>query len=85
MQESSNDIDAMILEEKRISASECHGEAWAAGIMAGIESEIIAETAITTAIGELQREFGEDAVLELIDRIREQVIQGAFDPDIRRH
>ena len=46
MQHSANDIDAMILEEKRISATECHDEAWAAGLLAGIEPEIIAETAV---------------------------------------
>lgn len=85
MQHTANDIDAMIREEKRISATECHDEAWAAGLMAGIEPEIIAETAIVIALEELHRDSGEQAVLSLLDRMREQALNGAFDPDSRRH
>jgi hypothetical protein len=85
MQENGSDIEAMILEEKRISAAECHDEAWAAGILAGIEPDIIAEMAIATALSALHRDAGEQAVLAMLDRIRDQVIQGDFDPDMRLH
>ena len=85
MQGSANDIDAMIREEKRISATECHDEAWAAGLMAGIEPEIIAETAVAIALEELHRDSGEQAVLALLERMREQALNDGFDPDIQRH
>ncbi|PHP68279.1 hypothetical protein CSC94_06415 [Zhengella mangrovi] len=85
MQHSANDIDAMILEEKRISATECHDEAWAAGLLAGIEPEIIAETAVVIALEELHRDSGEEAVLALLERMREQALNGSFDPNLSRH
>ena len=44
-------IDAMIREEKRLTAVESQTEAWAEGLSAGIEPEIIAEALIATAIG----------------------------------
>ncbi|MBZ0164449.1 MAG: hypothetical protein K8H74_17280 [Notoacmeibacter sp.] len=85
MQDVQNDIDALIREEKRLSAIECHDEAWTAGLLAGIEPDIIAETAISTALSELQREMGEDAAAALLDRMRDKLLGGEFCPDTRRH
>ena len=42
MEHAVNDIDALVREEKRLTAVESHSEAWAEGLSAGIEPEIIA-------------------------------------------
>lgn len=80
-----NDIDAMIREEKRLTAVESHNEAWADGISAGIEPEIMAEAALTTALGELLRTSGDAAALALLERMRERVEAGDFDVYQSRH
>jgi hypothetical protein len=79
------DLDALVREEKRLTAVENHSEAWAEGLSAGIEPEIIAEAAMTTALAELLRASGEPAVLALIERMRDRVIAGEFEPDQQRH
>ncbi len=85
MEHSAIDIDAMVREEKRLTAVENHNEAWAEGLSAGIEPEIIAEAALETAFGEMLRSQGETAALALIERMREKVIAGAFEPQRLRH
>ncbi|KQZ13026.1 MULTISPECIES: hypothetical protein [unclassified Mesorhizobium] len=85
MEHSFSDIDALVREEKRLTAVESHNEAWAEGLSAGIEPEIIAEAALETAFAEMLRANGETAALALLDRMREKVIAGAFDPDQLRH
>ena len=59
---------------------ESHNEAWAEGLSAGIEPEIIAEAALTTAFAELLRSAGEKAALALLERMRDRVIAGEFAP-----
>ena len=56
MEQSFTDLDALVREEKRLTAVENHSEAWAEGLSAGIEPEIIAEAALTTALAELLRD-----------------------------
>jgi hypothetical protein len=85
MDRSVSDIDALIREEKRLTALESQSEAWAEGISAGIEPEILAEAALSTAFAELLRSGGENAALALLDRMRERVIAGEFEPDLVRH
>lgn len=85
MVQPASDIDAMIREEKRLTAEESHNEAWAEGLSAGIEPDIIAEAALNTAFAELQRTSGERAALALLDRMRERVISGEFEPSRLRH
>ena len=80
-----SDLDALVREEKRLTAEENHCEAWADGLSAGIEPEIIAEAALATALGELLRASGEAAVLSLIERMRDRVIAGEFMPELSRH
>ena len=80
-----NDLDALVREAKRLTAEENHCEAWADGLSAGIEPEIIAEAALATALGELLRASGEAAVLSLIERMRDRVIAGEFMPELSRH
>ncbi len=80
-----SDIDALVREEKRLTAVECHNEAWAEGLSAGIEPEIIAEAALSTAFAELVRQSGEHAALTLLERMREKVLTGTFAAGQRRH
>ena len=85
MEQSVTDLDALVREEKRLTAVESHNEAWAEGLSAGIEPEIIAEAALTTALGELLRASGEPVALALIERMRERVAAGEFAPEQSRH
>jgi hypothetical protein len=79
------ELDAMMREEKRLTALESQTEAWAEGLSAGIEPELIAEVALATAFTELLRTCGEDAAVALIDRMRERIIGGEFAPGRQRH
>ncbi|MEO9340561.1 hypothetical protein ABFT80_24425 [Mesorhizobium sp. SB112] len=85
MEHTASDIDALVREEKRLTAVENHNEAWAEGLSAGIEPEIIAEAALATAFGEILRSQGESEALSLLDRMREKVISGEFEPSLVRH
>jgi hypothetical protein len=85
MEYSVSEIDALVREEKRLTAVESHNEAWAEGLSAGIEPEIIAEAALETAFAEILRANGEPAALALLDRMREKVVAGAFEPEMLRH
>ena len=85
MEHGFTDLDALVREEKRLTAVENHNEAWAEGLSAGIEPEIIAEAALTTALAELLRASGEPAALSLIERMRDCVLAGEFAPDQSRH
>jgi hypothetical protein len=80
-----SELDALVREEKRLTAVESHCEAWADSVSAGIEPEIVAEAALATAFSELLRCAGESSALALIDRMREKVIAGHFDPQQIRH
>ncbi|HWK13375.1 MAG TPA: hypothetical protein VNS02_03195 [Rhizobiaceae bacterium] len=80
MIEQRSEIDALIREEKRLTASESHSEAWAEGLACGVEPEIMAEVALATAFEELLRSCGEDAALALLDQMRERMIAGDFSP-----
>lgn len=75
------ELDEMIQAEKKQVALEYHSEAWADGISDGIESDILAETAITTALLELVRLHGEDQVVEMIDDLSQRVRFGEFRAD----
>ncbi|WP_062211949.1 hypothetical protein [Aureimonas sp. AU12] len=77
----SSDLDDLIVAEKKQVAIEYHNEAWADGISDGIETEILAETAISTAVTELVRRYGETEVLDLLDQLRKRVEYGEFRAD----
>jgi hypothetical protein len=85
MEHGFTDLDALVREEKRLTAEENHSEAWAEGLSAGIEPEIIAEAALVTALVELLRSSDEPAALALMERMRDRVIAGEFAPDQSRH
>lgn len=75
------DLEALIEEEKRTTCAECHSAAWAEGLHAGIEPEIIAEAALT----ELGKRGGEEALMALLERMRERALAGDFLPARTRH
>ncbi|MEX6504874.1 hypothetical protein [Jiella sp. M17.18] len=77
----SAELDEMIQAEKKQVALEYHNEAWADGISDGIEAEILAETAISTALVELVRLHGEDDVLDMMETLRQRIEFGEFRPD----
>ena len=85
MEQGLNDIEALVREEKRLSAVETQSEAWAECLSAGIEPEIIAEAALATAFAELVRCSGEKAATALLDRMREKVLAGEFERSLLRH
>lgn len=74
----SAELDEMIAAEKKQVAFEYHNEAWADGISDGIEAEILAETAISTALTELVRLHGEEDVLGMLDALRKRIEYGEF-------
>ncbi|MBE0691695.1 MAG: hypothetical protein IH590_01185 [Aquamicrobium sp.] len=80
-----SDIDQLIREEKRLTAVESYEDAWAEGRAAGIEPDIMADAAIATALEELVRANGETAALSLIERMRDRLVAGEFDPAQRIH
>lgn len=80
-----SDIDVLIREEKRLTAVESYEDAWAEGRAAGIEADIMADAAIATALGELISSAGEDAALAMLERMRERLVSGEFDRDLRLH
>ena len=69
MEHGVSDIDALVREEKRLTAVESHSEAWAEGLSAGIEPEIIAEAALETAFGEMLRAQFELNCMPLVGEI----------------
>ena len=85
MEQGLSEIEALVREEKRLTAVESHNEAWAEGLSAGIEPEIIAEAALATAVAELTHSTGEKAALALLDRMREKVLAGEFERSLLRH
>lgn len=85
MDQSLSDIDTLIREEKRLTAVESYEDAWADGLASGIEPDIMAEAAISTALGELLHSNGESTALALIERMRERLLAGEFDRELKLH
>lgn len=85
IQAGSEELDALVKEEKRLVATDCQEEAWADARLQGIEADIIAEAAVETALFELVDEMGEDTALDLLEKIRERVISGAYDRSLVCH
>jgi hypothetical protein len=85
IQTGSRDLDALVKEEKRLVAADCQEEAWADARLQGIEADIIAEAAIETAFEELVSEMGEEVALDLLEKIRDRVVSGAYDKSMICH
>ena len=85
MNQGLSEIDQLLREEKRLTAVESYEEAWAEGLAAGIEPDIMAEAALATVLGELLQSGGESGAVALIERMRERLISGEFEPNLRLH
>jgi len=85
MEIGTSELDALIREEKRLTCVESHSEAWAESISAGIEPEIIAEAALSTAVEEYLRSGSDASALGMIDRVREKIVNGEFFAEKIRH
>lgn len=75
------DLDEMVQHEQRMEALRSHGEAWAIGLRQGIDPTILAETAIFTALHELIRNSGEQTALDLVERLKDRIVCGEFEPE----
>ncbi|MBO6552879.1 MAG: hypothetical protein JJ926_05735 [Roseitalea sp.] len=71
-------LDDAIALEKRRAAREMQSEIWADGMLEGIETDILADAAMATALEEIVGENGEDAALAVIDDIRQRLVAGEF-------
>ena len=78
MPQHKSELETLIEEEKRLVAREYQSEAWAGGISDGIETEIMAEAALETAMREVVLTVGEEKALEFVDTLRRKVVEGAL-------
>jgi len=74
------ELDDLIENEKRLAAREVQEEAWNDGLLEGIETPLLAEAAIATAIAETVRTEGEDTARAMMDGLRERLEAGEFSP-----
>ena len=73
-------LDEKILEEKKLVAREHFLDAWEAGLVDGIDAEIIALELISGALRKLSRSLGPDTASDLIAEIADMDMQGEFLP-----
>jgi hypothetical protein len=71
--------------EQRLEAMRTQGEAWATCIRQGIDTAILADAALVTALHELIRMNGEKSALELVEKLRVRIECGEFEPDRKLH
>jgi len=85
MQDAPGDIDALIAEEQRSFARESLGEAWADAISEGIDTSILADAAIATALEQIVADKGEDAARALLEAMGTRLTSGDFERNINYH
>jgi len=73
-----DEIDAMILEEKKSIAKEYFSEIWEAAAADGIEPKLMAETLIQNSLKQLAEARGDDAANKMIFDIRAMEASGEF-------
>jgi hypothetical protein len=76
---STEQLDAMIREEKRLIIRDLVADAWELGIEAGIEPQFLAEHFVTAAIEELFAAEGAHSAEKLASRLS-QAIEGGLVP-----
>lgn len=76
-----DNLDALIREEKEKVAQELFQEAWNSALQEGIEPSILAESAIVSALTHLQQSEGESAVSELVESLPSRMDSGHFCPN----
>lgn len=75
------ELDELIVQEKLQVALELQHDAWAESTADGIETEIIADAAMITAIRETVRMLGEEQAEALVATLRERILAGEFSPE----
>ena len=81
LQENSDNLDALIREEKHRVASEFFQDAWNSAIQEGIEPSILAESAIFNALTNLSSADGSELVTTLIEDLPNRNESGHFIAD----
>lgn len=76
-----DNLDEIILEEKKLVVREHFLDAWEAGLQDGIEAEIIAKELVKSALIQLSRSAGADQTSKLVSELGEQDAVGAFLPN----
>jgi len=71
-------LEDTITVEKRRAAREMQSEIWNDGMLEGIETDILADAAMATALEEIVGENGEDAAMAVIEEMRERLVAGEF-------
>lgn len=79
------DLREKIEEDMRMTSTAYQNEAWVEAVREGIEPEIMAECAFTTALRELARIRDEAALLAMLEDLRARVLSGEFAADRTRH
>ncbi len=77
--EATDNLDKLIKEEKHRVALEFFQDAWNSAVEEGIEPLILAETALLTALTQLQSNEGENSVSELLESLPKRFESGHFD------
>lgn len=80
-QQNLDNLDEIILEEKKLVAREHFLEAWEAGLQDGIDVEIIAKELISGALRQLTKTTGAEQTTHLISSLAEQDALGEFLPN----
>ena len=70
--------EEMVIAEKKRVALSYITQAWEEALAEGVDSEILAHTALFTALSDLVSTYGEDAVAQLADRLPERIRAGEF-------
>lgn len=83
LHETTDNLDALIREEKHRVALEFFQEAWNNAVQEGIEPSILAESALLTALTQLYENDGETSVVELLDTLPDRLESGHFDANRR--
>ena len=81
LQQTTDNLDAQILEEKKRVALEFFSEAWSNAIAEGIEASILAESAMFTALTRLSEAEGETKASSLVEALPERFECGHFHPN----
>jgi len=81
LQHSHDNLDALILEEKKRVAQEFFYEAWANAISEGVEPSILAESAVSTALSLLVEAEGEKSVDGIVAALPQRHECGHFLPN----
>lgn len=76
------ELDALILQEKRSIARQYFSDAWDAALSEGIEEDIMAEEIVRGVLLELARSNGQHAVSRFLNELSEGENKGAFIPDL---